>query len=153
MKKADRQVALLEASERLKAAKAELDAVDDSSSKLIGEIEDALRDLKLGVRFSVVIGNRHDLEEMLSFDKFEGAKGQAKWRLLRETCVPTEEKDTWRSTPLLDCPREQRYEALKSHMADLVNAAVGALEEKIKSRRGAIAHGQSILTALKKVNV
>lgn len=135
-----------EALRALESLKSDLDAVDDGISAAIQELEQKFRSLGLGVRIAVVINEKPLLNytiEVLAFDKLAGT-----WRFVVERGDDDTDPDFWEATPLLDCHRDLRAEALERHIPNLILSAVQQVKDKIGSRTGTLQVTRRLLAAL-----
>jgi hypothetical protein len=144
MKKNDRRPkGLLETIRAITALQGELDQLDSELSSRISEWEAALNSLPLRIQIRLRLPfegthvQEHGLEGVscLTWDKHGG-----KWLFLIE--------EGWTTTPLLDCSRERRVEAVEQHIPALLELAVNELQEKVEQRRRVLQQSDELLSAV-----
>ncbi len=123
--------------QQAKAARTQLDNLDDSVSSVIKKVEAALAQLSLGfvISFAQEVGNG-------AWEGLEYRKWNGKWRLVYYTGFPDQGDEDY--TLLLDCDRDTRAQMLREALPQLILNVGKALSDRIGERQAAIEVGQQI---------
>jgi len=128
----------------LKAESKNLDSLDDLIRDQIREIEHELGVLRIGIRLSVVVEEDYASEhtKLLCYDKVGGT-----WGLYIEEGF-CGDPETWQSTRLTQCSRDERADAVSTHIVKLLENAAGSLKKTSEQRTLALSTGNAVLAVL-----
>lgn len=142
----DKLLQLAEALSHAQEAANELNELDDELSTMIPEYEGALKNLGLGIGFSVELDSGERWSRQLTFDKHNGS-----WKLLVEEGPDDGDPELWNQTPLASMSRDERASVFAYHLDTLISSAAAQIRKKISSRRATIEQAKARLETLKRM--